>query len=53
MTNEKLLKKFEDAVSEKNIDEMFESADPNRESADYARKKLKRIKKQVLKRMMV
>ena len=51
MKNETLLKKFEAAVIKKWCDEEAEYADPNRESADYAREACRKLRKKVLERM--
>lgn len=51
MTDKKLLEKFNDAVIKLWLDEQAEYADTNRESADYARKQLRKLREKVLKRM--
>ena len=49
--NEKLLDKFEDAVNDVYHDQEMESADPNRESSYYSKKKLTKIRNKILKIM--
>ena len=48
---EKLLEEFEDAVRELAQDEAYGYADPNRESADYARSKVEKLRKKLLKKL--
>ena len=47
-THEKLVDEFAEAAIRKYKDEQYEYADPNRECADYARAKFKRMKKKIL-----
>lgn len=49
--NEKLLEEFADAVLENSMDEAYESADPNRESSYYSKKKVEKLTEKILKKM--
>jgi len=50
-TSKELLDKFEEAVREHVAAEAYENADPNRESAEPAKKKLDELRERLLNRL--